>query len=322
MQEIVGVKFKKLGKIYFFNPNGFSLEKGKGVIVETARGLEYGEVAISNSKISEEKIVAPLKIVVRIATDEDKKIFEENERKAAEAYKVCEEKIAKHGLDMKLIDVEYTFDNTKLLFYFTADGRIDFRDLVKDLAAIYKTRIELRQIGVRDEVKMLGGYGMCGRELCCCNHLTDLNPVSIKMAKEQGLSLNPTKISGVCGRLMCCLKHEHEVYEEKISRLPNVGSLVKTPEGKGTVEEVEVLKEEVKVKLEKDGTFIRKSFKNSEIEVLKSGRKKERYEDVDMKELRALEEGFKIDDLWCVLYNQYRWLKVVYIIEGGEFNGI
>lgn len=297
MQEIVGVKFKKLGKIYFFNPNGFSLEKGKGVIVETARGLEYGEVAISNSKISEEKIVAPLKIVVRIATDEDKKIFEENERKAAEAYKVCEEKIAKHGLDMKLIDVEYTFDNTKLLFYFTADGRIDFRDLVKDLAAIYKTRIELRQIGVRDEVKMLGGYGMCGRELCCCNHLTDLNPVSIKMAKEQGLSLNPTKISGVCGRLMCCLKHEHEVYEEKISRLPNVGSLVKTPEGKGTVEEVEVLKEEVKVKLEKDGTFIRKSFKNSEIEVLKSGRKKERYEDVDMKELRALEEGFKIDDL-------------------------
>lgn len=297
MQEIVGVKFKKLGKIYFFNPNGFSLEKGKGVIVETARGLEYGEVAISNSKISEEKIVAPLKVVVRIATDEDKKIFEENERKAAEAYKVCEEKIAKHGLDMKLIDVEYTFDNTKLLFYFTADGRIDFRDLVKDLAAIYKTRIELRQIGVRDEVKMLGGYGMCGRELCCCNHLTDLNPVSIKMAKEQGLSLNPTKISGVCGRLMCCLKHEHEVYEEKISRLPNVGSLVKTPEGKGTVEEVEVLKEEVKVKLEKDGTFIRKSFKNSEIEVLKSGRKKERYEDVDMKELRALEEGFKIDDL-------------------------
>ena len=297
MQEIVGVKFKKLGKIYFFNPNGFSLEKGKGVIVETARGLEYGEVAIGNSKISEEKIVAPLKIVVRIATDEDKKIFEENEKKAAEAYKVCEEKIAKHGLDMKLIDVEYTFDNTKLLFYFTADGRIDFRDLVKDLAAIYKTRIELRQIGVRDEVKMLGGYGMCGRELCCCNHLTDLNPVSIKMAKEQGLSLNPTKISGVCGRLMCCLKHEHEVYEEKISRLPNVGSLVKTPEGKGTVEEVEVLKEEVKVKLEKNGTFIRKSFKNSEIEVLKSGRKKERYEDVDMKELRALEEGFKIDEL-------------------------
>lgn len=297
MQEIVGVKFKKLGKIYFFNPNGFSLDKGTNVIVETARGLEFGEVAITNSKIKEDKIVAPLKNVIRVATDEDAKTFEENESKAAEAYKVCEEKIIKHDLDMKLIDVEYTFDNTKLLFYFTADGRIDFRDLVKDLAAIYKTRIELRQIGVRDEVKMLGGYGMCGRELCCCNHLTDLNPVSIKMAKEQGLSLNPTKISGVCGRLMCCLKHEHEVYEEKLSRLPNAGSLVKTPEGKGTVEEVEVLKEEVRVKLEKDGTFVRKSFKNSEIEVLKSGRKRERFEDVNMKELKALEEGFKIDDL-------------------------
>lgn len=297
MQEIVGVKFKKLGKIYFFNPNGFVLEKGVGVIVETARGLEYGEIAISNSQIKEDKIVAPLKIVVRIATDEDKRIFEENEKKAEEAYKVCEEKILKHKLDMKLIDVEYTFDNTKLLFYFTADGRIDFRDLVKELAAIYKTRIELRQIGVRDEVKMLGGYGMCGRELCCCNHLTDLNPVSIKMAKEQGLSLNPTKISGVCGRLMCCLKHEHEVYEEKISRLPNVGSLVKTPEGKGVVEEVEVLKEELKVKIEKEGTYIRKSFKNSEIEVLKSSKKREKYDDVNMKELKALEEDFKIDDI-------------------------
>ncbi len=297
MQEIVGVKFKKLGKIYFFNPNGFSLDKGTNVIVETARGLEFGEVAITNSKIKEDKIVAPLKNVIRVATDEDTKTFEENEKKAAEAYKVCEEKIIKHDLDMKLIDVEYTFDNTKLLFYFTADGRIDFRDLVKDLAAIYKTRIELRQIGVRDEVKMLGGYGMCGRELCCCNHLTDLNPVSIKMAKEQGLSLNPTKISGVCGRLMCCLKHEHEVYEEKLSRLPTAGSLVKTPEGKGTVEEVEVLKEEVRVKLEKDGTFVRKSFKNSEIEILKSGRRREKYEDVNMKELKALEEGFKIDEL-------------------------
>ena len=297
MREIVGVKFKKLGKIYFFDPNGFELTKGQGVIVETARGLEFGEIAINNGKVKEEIIVAPLKNVVRIATEEDKRIFEENDRKSKEAYKVCEEKIAKHKLNMKLIDVEYTFDNTKLIFYFTADGRIDFRELVKELAAIYKTRIELRQIGVRDEVKMLGGYGMCGRELCCCNHLTDLNPVSIKMAKEQGLSLNPTKISGVCGRLMCCLKHEHEVYEEKISRLPNVGSLVKTPDGKGTVEEVEVLKEEVKVKLEKDGTFIKKYFKNSEIEVLKSSKKKDKYEDVNIKELKALEEGFKIDEL-------------------------
>lgn len=297
MQEIVGVKFKKLGKIYFFNPNGLKLEKGQFVIVETARGIEYGEVAVANSAVTEEKIVAPLKDVLRVATEEDTKTFKENDAKAQEAFKTCLEKIKKHELDMSLIDVEYTFDNTKLLFYFTADGRIDFRDLVKELAAIYKTRIELRQIGVRDEVKMLGGYGMCGRELCCCNHLTDLNPVSIKMAKEQGLSLNPAKISGVCGRLMCCLKHEQAAYEDKLSRLPTVGSLVKTPEGTGTVEEVEVLKEVVKVKLEKDDTFLRKSFKAEEIEVLKVGRKREKHDPtVDMKELKKLEEGFKMDD--------------------------
>ena len=185
-----------------------------------------------------------------------------------------------------------------MLFYFTAEGRIDFRDLVKDLASIYRTRIELRQIGVRDEVKMLGGYGMCGRELCCCNHLSDLNPVSIKMAKEQGLSLNPTKISGVCGRLMCCLKHEQEVYEEKLSRLPPVGSLVNTKEGKGTVEDVEVLREIIKVKIEKDGTFIKKSFKNDEIEVIKVAKRKEKLdEEIDMKELKALEEGFTREDI-------------------------
>ena len=294
MQEIVGVKFKKLGKIYFFNPNGLVLEKGQNVIVETARGIEYGEIAITNGRVTEEKIVAPLKDVIRVATEEDTKTFLENEKKSAEAFKTCEEKIQKHELDMKLIDVEYTFDNSKLLFYFTADGRIDFRDLVKELAAIYKTRIELRQIGVRDEVKMLGGYGMCGRELCCCNHLSDLNPVSIKMAKEQGLSLNPTKISGVCGRLMCCLKHE----QEKLSRLPSVGSIVKTPEGTGTVEEVEVLKELVKVKLQSEDNFIKKVFKSSEIEIIKSGKRKEKYDpDVNMKELKALEEGFKIDDM-------------------------
>ena len=297
MQEIVGVKFKKLGKVYFFNPNGLVLEKGQNVIVETARGIEYGEIATPNSAVTEEKIVAPLKDVLRVATEEDTRIFLENEKKSAEAYKTCEEKILKHGLDMKLIDVEYTFDNTKLLFYFTADGRIDFRDLVKELAAIYKTRIELRQIGVRDEVKMLGGYGMCGRELCCCNHLSDLNPVSIKMAKEQGLSLNPTKISGVCGRLMCCLKHEQEVYEDKLSRLPTLGSIVKTPEGTGTVEDVEVLKELVKVKLQNEDTFVKKVFKNSEIEVIKSGKRKEKYDsEVSMKELKALEEGFKMED--------------------------
>lgn len=292
MQEIVGIKFKKSGKIYFFNPKGFKFEKGQGAIVETARGIEYGEVVIKNSSIDENKIVAPLKDVIRIATDADVKIAESNEKLATEAYKTCEEKILEHKLDMKLVDAEYTFDNSKLLFYFTADGRIDFRDLVKDLASIYKTRIELRQIGVRDEVKMLGGYGMCGRELCCCNHLGDLNPVSIKMAKEQGLSLNPTKISGVCGRLMCCLKYEQDAYEEKLSRLPGIGSLVKTPEGNGTVDEIEVLREIVKVKLEKDGIIVRKTFKNKEIEVLKSSKKKEKISEEELKELKALEEGF------------------------------
>lgn len=294
MQEIVGVKFKKIGKIYFFDPKGISLKKGQNVIVETARGIEFGEIAIENRNIEEDKVVAPLKNIIRVATEDDEKVFHENEKKAEEAYKICLEKIAVHDLKMKLVDVEYTFDNSKLLFYFTADGRIDFRDLVKDLAAIYKTRIELRQIGVRDEVKMLGGLGMCGRELCCCKHLTDLNPVSIKMAKEQGLSLNPTKISGVCGRLMCCLKHEQEVYEEKLSRLPNVGALVKTPEGNGTVEEVETLKEVVKVKIDKDGSTQKKSFNLSEIEILKNKKRRDKQEnDVDMKELKALEEGFK-----------------------------
>ena len=298
MQEIVGVKFKKLGKIYFFHPNGLSFQKGQNVIVETSRGIEYGEVAIVNGKVSEDRIVAPLKNVIRIATEEDTKIFLENEKKSEEAFQVCEEKISKHGLDMKLIDVEYTFDNSKLLFYFTSDGRVDFRELVKDLAGVYKTRIELRQIGVRDEVKMLGGYGMCGRELCCCNHLSDLNPVSIKMAKEQGLSLNPSKISGVCGRLMCCLKHEQNVYEEKLSRLPTPGSVVKTPEGTGTVEEVEVLKEEVKVKISKEDGIMRRAFKASEVDVIKSVLRKERYDsDVDMKELKVLADGFKMEEL-------------------------
>lgn len=298
MKEIVGIRFKKIGKIYFFDPNGIKFEKGQSAIVETARGMELGEVAIKNREIDDLKVVAPLKQVVRVATIEDEERYLENEQKAKEAYEVCSKKILEHKLDMKLVDVEYTFDNSKLLFYFTSDGRVDFRELVKELAAIYKTRIELRQIGVRDEVKMLGGYGMCGRELCCCNHLVDLNPVSIKMAKEQGLSLNPTKISGVCGRLMCCLKHEQEVYEEKLSRLPSVGSLVNTPDGKGTVEDVEVLREIIKVKVEKEGTFIKKNFKNSQIEVLKIGKRRNRDdEEIDLSELKALEEDFKREDL-------------------------
>lgn len=293
MQEIVGIRFKKIGKIYFFDSNNIKLKKGQNAIVETARGIELGVVAVENRAIDETKIVAPLKNVIRVATKEDEEIYEQNEKKAKEAYETCTQKISLHKLDMKLVDVEYTFDNTKLLFYFTADGRIDFRDLVKDLAAIYKTRIELRQIGVRDEVKMLGGYGMCGRELCCRSHLSDLNPVSIKMAKEQGLSLNPTKISGVCSRLMCCLKHEQDVYEEKLARLPNVGALVKTPEGNGTVEEVEVLKEIIKVKIEKDGSFQKKAFKFNDIEILKNKKRRDKDDGVDMRELKALEEGFK-----------------------------
>lgn len=294
MKEIIGVRFKKLGKVYFFDPNNLNIEKGQKLIVETARGLELGEVVISKRKIVEDKLNASLKKVIRIATKRDEKTFEENEHKANEAFKMCEQKILEHGLDMKLVDVEYTFDNSKLLFYFTAEGRIDFRDLVKELASIYKTRIELRQIGVRDEVKMLGGYGMCGRELCCCNHLSDLNPVSIKMAKEQGLSLNPTKISGVCGRLICCLKHEQNVYEEHLSRLPNIGAIVKTPEGQGTVDNVEVLKETVTVKLEKEGSIIRKTFNNSEIKILQDNKKKDVEE--DLSELKKLEEGFKTTD--------------------------
>lgn len=297
MQEIVGVRFKKLGKIYFFDPDGMKLNKNQNVIVETARGLELGEVAIANRMMDEDKLISALKKVIRVATVEDEKVFGENEKKAQEAYKVCEEKIKKHGLDMKLIDVEYTFDSSKLLFYFTAEGRIDFRELVKELASIYKTRIELRQIGVRDEVKMLGGYGMCGRELCCCNHLGDLNPVSIKMAKEQGLSLNPSKISGVCGRLMCCLKHEQDVYEDKLSRLPNVGALVNTPDGKGVVEDVQVLKEMVTVKIENGDDKIKKIFNVSEIEILRNSKKREnRDEEINFKELKQLEEGFKRQD--------------------------
>lgn len=295
MQEIVGVRFKKIGKIYFFDPDGIHLNKGESAIVETARGLELGEVVVSNRMMDEDKIVSSLKRVIRRATDEDKKVFVENEKKAEEAFNVCNEKILKHGLDMKLIDVEYTFDNTKLLFYFTADTRIDFRELVKDLATVYRTRIELRQIGVRDEVKMLGGYGMCGRELCCVNHLSDLNPVSIKMAKEQGLSLNPTKISGVCGRLMCCLKNEQEVYEEKLSRLPNIGATVSTPEGTGTVDDVQVLKEIISVKIEKEDNIVRKQFPFKDIEIIKNTKRKDKKPegDVSEKELKALEEGFK-----------------------------
>ena len=269
MANIIGVRFKKPGKIYFFDPDGIEIEQGEHVIVETAMGKEYGEVAIANRTIPDDKLVKPLKKIIRVATNKDKKQHEENKEKEKEALKICEKKIKEHGLDMKLTDVEYKFDRSKLLFFFKADGRIDFRDLVKDLAAIFKTRIELRQIGVRDEVKNLGGNGMCGRELCCCSFLGNFETVSIKMAKEQNLSLNPTKISGNCGRLMCCLKYEQEVYEEKEKRLPHVGAIVKTPDGVGEVDNVETLKETVRVRIKDGDIFKQKRYEVKDIKVIK-----------------------------------------------------
>lgn len=248
MKIIIGVSFRQAGKVYFFDPGDEQIERGEHVIVETAKGVEYGTVVVPNREMAEEKIVAPLKKIIRVATPKDEDIELKNREKEKDAYKICIEKIAKHRLEMKLIAAEYTFDNNKLLFYFTADGRIDFRELVKDLASVFRTRIELRQIGVRDETKICGGIGICGRTLCCHSYLSEFAPVSIKMAKEQNLSLNPTKISGVCGRLMCCLKNEEEAYEELNSRLPHIGSHVKTAEGlDAEVQSVSVLKQLVKV---------------------------------------------------------------------------
>ena len=248
MTKVIGVRFRHAGKIYYFSPGDLEIATGEHVIVETARGVEYGHVVIGNREVEDEKVVQPLKSVIRLATDKDDEQSMTNREKEKEAYKICQEKIRKHKLDMKLIDAEYTFDNNKVLFYFTADGRIDFRELVKDLASVFRTRIELRQIGVRDETKILGGIGICGRPLCCYTHQSEFLPVSIKMAKEQNLSLNPTKISGVCGRLMCCLKHEEEIYEELNSRLPSVGEYVTTKDGmKGEVNSVNVLRQLVKV---------------------------------------------------------------------------
>ncbi len=265
MKNIIGVRFKKLGKIYFFNPRYLKVRKGDKVIVETAQGEEYGEVAIPNRYVEDEKIIEPLKKVVRLANNRDNKRYDECRRMEKDAYRMCQKKIKEHKLDMQLTDVECKFDDSKMLFFFIADGRVDFRDLVKDLAAIYKTRIELRQIGVRDEVKRIGGNGVCGRELCCCTFLSDFDAVTIKMAKEQNISLNPSKISGNCGRLMCCLKYENEVYEEKLSRLPEVGEKVKTPDGIGEVDGVETLKEIVRVKIKDDDGYFYKKYKSNEI---------------------------------------------------------
>ncbi len=288
MINVIGVRFRRAGKIYFFDPQGFEIEQGQNVIVETARGVEYGKVVIGPRDVHESKVIQPLKPVIRIATDEDDEVEAKNKVKEKEAFAICLEKIKKHGLEMKLIDSEYTFDNNKVLFYFTADGRIDFRELVKDLASVFKTRIELRQIGVRDETKVVGGIGICGRPLCCHTHLSDFAPVSIKMAKEQNLSLNPTKISGVCGRLMCCLKNEEEAYEELNSKLPNIGDFVTTSDGlKGEVQSVSVLKQLVKVivTLESDEKEVRE-YKCTELK-FKPKKKKEKI--LIDEELRALE---------------------------------
>ena len=298
MANIIGVRFKKPGKIYFFDPDGKQVNRGQFVIVETAMGKEYGEVVIANRRLPEDKIVAPLKKIIRIATEKDAKQNEENKKEEKKAFEICEKKIKEHKLDMKLMDVEYKFDKSKLLFFFTADCRIDFRDLVKDLAAIFKTRIELRQIGVRDEVRRLGGNGVCGRELCCCTFLGNFDTVSIKMAKEQNVSLNPSKISGNCGRLMCCLRYEQEVYEEKLKRIPGIGSIVQTADGKGEVCGVETLKEIVKVKF-KDGeeTFFKK-YEAKDIKVIKKAKKEQHLElenPEDLKELEKLEKLDKID---------------------------
>ena len=251
MIKVIGVRFRQAGKIYFFAPGKYHIEVGEHVIVETARGIEYGSVVLSAREVEDDKVIQPLKSVIRPATPEDDEREAQNRRKEKEAYKICLEKIAKHKLDMKLIKAEYTFDNNKVLFYFTADGRIDFRELVRDLASVYKTRIEMRQVGVRDEVRRIGGNGVCGRELCCCSFLGNFETVSIKMAKEQNVSLNPSKISGNCGRLMCCLQYEQNVYEEKLKKLPKIGAIVKTQDGQGEVCGLETLKEIVNKKYRK-----------------------------------------------------------------------
>ncbi len=297
MKEIIGVRFKRPGKIYFFDPKDNKIEKGQYVIVETSMGEEYAEVVIANRHIPDEKIESDLKPIIRVATYKDKKHNEENKKKEKEAYNICLEQIKKHKLDMNLIDVEYKFDNSKVLFYFTAEGRIDFRDLVKDLAAIFKTRIELRQIGVRDEVKRIGGNGICGRQLCCCSFLGNFETVSIKMAKEQNISLNPSKISGNCGRLMCCLKYEQDVYEEKLAKLPKVGAIVKVKEdGEGVVDSIEILKEKIRVKFKDKEGYYYKKFNKEDLEIIKDVEEKDEMQGIDKEELKELKKLEKLEE--------------------------
>ena len=308
LKNIVGIRFKKLGKIYFFNPKEIKLQKGDKIIVETSKGEEYAEVLIPNRYVEDEKIVAPLKKVLRIATNKDIKRHEECKKIEKEAFKVCEEKIKEHKLNMTLTDVECKFDNSKMLFYFTADGRVDFRELVRDLAAIYRTRIELRQIGVRDEVKRIGGNGVCGRELCCCTFLNDFETVSIKMAKEQNISLNPSKISGNCGRLMCCLKYENEVYEDKLKHLPNVGAIVKTEDGVGEVDNIEILKEQLRIKFKSEDGYTYKKYDAKDVKVIKDVAR----EQIDEEEIQNKKELEELEKL------EQEDKKVL----GGEKNGI
>ena len=299
MTKVIGVRFRTAGKIYFFSPGKLEIKTGDKVIVETARGVEFGSVVTGPKEVEDDKITQPLKSVIRLATEDDKKKEEKNKEKEKEAFKICLDKIHKHGLEMKLIDAEYTFDNNKVLFYFTADGRIDFRELVKDLASVFRTRIELRQIGVRDETKIRGGIGICGRPLCCHTYLSEFAPVSIKMAKEQNLSLNPTKISGVCGRLMCCLKNEQETYEELNRRLPGIGDTVTTPDGiQGNVQSVNVLRQLVKVVVEIGDEKEIQEFPVGELK-FRSRKKKVKVSEQELKELKDLEDkkgDSKLDD--------------------------
>ena len=299
MKNIVGIRFRKPGKVYFFDPGYIRLNPKDKVIVETSLGEDIGEVVISKRELPDEKVPKDLKRIIRLASPKDIKRQEDNKQKEKKAMEVCKEQIKKHKLEMNLVDVEYKFDGSKIIFYFSADGRVDFRELVKDLAAIYKTRIELRQIGVRDEVRKIGGNGVCGRELCCCSFLNNFDIVSIKMAKEQSTSLNPSKISGNCGRLMCCLKYEQGVYEEKIKKLPKVGSIVKTEDGEGTIVSEEVLKERVKVQFKKDDVTTYKSYDAKDVKVIKAPTSKveeENSEEIEnIKELKKLEALEKQD---------------------------
>ena len=289
MINVIGVRFKNVGKIYYFDPNGLELQIGDDVIVETSRGIECGTVALENRQLTDDQVSSPLKMIIRKATEQDIAIVEENKRKEKRAFDICEQKIRAHHLQMKLVNVEYTFDNNKILFYFTSDGRVDFRELVKDLAFVFKTRIELRQIGVRDEAKMLGCLGICGRPFCCNTFLGEFQPVSIKMAKEQGMSLNPVKISGTCGRLMCCLKYEQDVYSSLLRSTPKIGAIVDTPDGKGNVVDVNILTGVLTVSLHKSPDAAPHTYKVNEVKILKDGQI--RVDKDELERLKRLEKN-------------------------------